>query len=72
MSPLERIAGILAESGHSPTEVAFFVERLQQSIALRTLPDLLKHKLTDVERQRACGRVLEGRSAAEAIGQRRH
>ncbi len=73
MTPIERIAQILAEAGHSQDDVDHYVERLQEIIALRTLPRLLGRKLTDRERQRAYVQLREGRSVgdvAEMLRQR--
>ena len=70
MSPIERIAQILAESGHPRADVTYYVERFQAIIASRTLPHLRDYKLTVAERQRAYSLLLEGRSVDEAIAKR--
>lgn len=65
MTPLDRIAQILTEAGHSPADVEHYIERLQEIMALRSLPRLLGRKLTDRERQRAYVQLREGRSAED-------
>jgi hypothetical protein len=67
MPPLERIAHVLAESGHPRTDVTYFVEQFRAIMALRTLPHLREYELTVPERQRAYAMLLEGRSVHEAI-----
>ena len=67
MTPLEQIAKILAGAGHSPADVAHYVERLQEAMALRTLPRLLGRKLTDRERQHAYVQLREGRTVEEVL-----
>jgi len=65
MSPIERIAQILAESGHLPVDVAHFCSELQGMIAVRTMPRLVGHRLTSCERQRAFLQFREGHSVEE-------
>jgi hypothetical protein len=72
MSPIERIAAILAEAGHSRTDVAHYIERLQQMIATRTLPRLLGHKLSIRERQRAYVELREGHTVDEIVANLQH
>ncbi|HZY33201.1 MAG TPA: hypothetical protein VFE75_05515 [Rhodanobacter sp.] len=67
MSPVERIARILADVGHAPADVAHYIERLQQSFALRTLPRLLGHKLSDRERHLAYQHLREGHTVEEIL-----
>jgi hypothetical protein len=67
MTPLDRIAQILAEAGHSPSDVEHYIERLQEIMALRSLPRLLGRKLTDRERQHAYVQLREGRTVEEVL-----
>jgi hypothetical protein len=67
VTPLDRIAQILTEAGHSPADVKHYVGRLQEIMALRTLPRLLGRKLTDHERQHAYVLLRDGRSVEEVL-----
>jgi hypothetical protein len=69
MTPLDRIAQILAEAGHSPADVKHYIERLQEIMALRTLPRLLGRKLTDRERQHAYLQLREGRTVGDILAE---
>ncbi|MCJ0824859.1 hypothetical protein MQC88_02615 [Luteimonas sp. 50] len=60
MSPIEQVALVLAEAGHSPADVAHCVRRLQEILAMRGFAQLPKMALTTQERARAYLQLREG------------
>ena len=68
MTTIEHIAQILADDGHLPDDVKYYIQRLQDTIAMHTLaaPDR-----TQADRQGATARLRamrEGRTVEELLG----
>ena len=63
MSPIEQVARVLAEAGHSPDEVARYVRDLQEILATRGFAKLSGRTLTTQERARAYLQLREGHPA---------